>query len=47
MKNLTEKMGGHIGVKSVPINETESEIVFTLEMPIRSIEEQARIKCNQ
>ena len=46
-KNLTEKMGGHIGVKSVPINETESEIVFTLEMPIRSIEEQARIKCNQ
>ena len=46
-KSLTEKMGGKISVKSVPINETESEITFTLEMPIRSIEEQARIKCNQ
>jgi signal transduction histidine kinase len=46
-KSLTEKMGGKISVKSVPISETESEITFTLEMPIRSIEEQARIKCNQ
>ncbi|MBR1461592.1 HAMP domain-containing histidine kinase [bacterium] len=46
-KNLVEKMGGKVSVKSVPINETESEITFTVEMPIRSIEEQARIKCNQ
>ena len=46
-KNLTEKMGGKISVKSVPVNDNESEITFTIEMPIRSIEEQARIKCNQ
>ena len=46
-KNLTEKMGGKIGVKSVPVNEAESEITFTLEMPVKSIEEQTRIKCNQ
>ena len=46
-KNLTEKMGGKIGVKSIPVNEAESEITFTLEMPVKSIEEQTRIKCNQ
>lgn len=46
-KNLTEKMGGEIVVKSTKINDTEGEITFTIQMPIKTIEEQTRIKCNQ
>nr|QGT49785.1 hypothetical protein Melaina855_1720 [uncultured Candidatus Melainabacteria bacterium] len=48
-KNLTEKMGGKIYVTSIPFekNQELSEITFTLEFPILSLEEQARIKCNQ
>ena len=48
-RNLTEKMGGSISVESVPLDDGSgmSTIVFTLKMPIKSIEEQARIKCNR
>ena len=47
-KNLTEKMGGKISVNSAASDDKSvGEITFTVEMPIRSIEEQARIKCNQ
>jgi len=48
-KNLTEKMGGQISVKSVPISDKPelSSITFTVLLPIKTIEEQARIKCNQ
>lgn len=47
-KTLTEKMGGNISVKSEPIEGSEfDKITFTLIMPIKNIEEQARIKCNQ
>ncbi len=47
-KNLTEKMGGQISVKSTPTNNPNiSEITFKILLPIKTIEEQARIKCNQ
>ena len=48
-KNLTEKMGGKISVTSKPIknNSNVSEITFKVLLPIKTIEEQARIKCNQ
>ncbi len=47
-KNLTEKMGGKISINSTSAdNNGIAEITFKLEMPIRTIEEQARIKCNQ
>jgi len=47
-KNLAEKMGGKISVNSTRADdEGIGKITFTVEMPIRSIEEQARIKCNQ
>lgn len=48
-KNLTEKMMGEISVDSIPLNNNSNlgEITFILKFPILSIEEQARIKCNQ
>lgn len=48
-KNLTEKMGGSIYVESVPLGDNSgmSNITFVLHMPVKSIEEQARIKCNR
>lgn len=48
-KNLVEKMDGKISVQSKPLknNSNLSEITFTVAMPIKSIEEQARLKCNQ
>jgi len=48
-KNLAEKMGGKISVKSEKLkgNSGNSRITFTLTMPIKTIEEQARIKCNR
>lgn len=48
-KNLVEKMGGIISVKSEKVNDNSelSKIRFTVSFPIKSIEEQARIRCNQ
>ncbi len=48
-KNLVEKMCGKISVTSTPIcdNSNLSQITFKILFPIRNIEEQARIKCNQ
>ncbi len=47
-KNLTEKMGGKISVSSKPTdNPNISKITFKILLPIKTIEEQARIKCNQ
>ena len=48
-KNLTEKMGGKISVNSKPTDDKSKicEITFKVQLPIRTIEEQARIKCNQ
>ena len=48
-KNLAEKMGGKINVNSVSSDKESdlSEITFTLSMPVRTLEEQARIKCSQ
>ena len=48
-KNLVEKMDGIISVKSEKMNDNSglSKINFTVSFPIKSIEEQARIKCNQ
>lgn len=48
-KNLVEKMGGIISVKSEKMNDNSelSKIKFTVSFPIKSIEEQARIRCNQ
>ena len=48
-KNLVEKMGGIISVKSEKMNDNSelSKIRFTVSFPIKSIEEQARIRCNQ
>lgn len=47
-KNLIEKMGGKVSIKSSPFdnNKDLSTITFTVSMPIKTIEEQARIKCN-
>ncbi len=48
-KNLVEKMDGKISVKSEPLNDLKnlSKITFTVSFPVKSIEEQARIKCSQ
>ena len=47
-KTLTDKMGGSISVKSEPIENSEyADITFVLYMPIKNIEEQAKIKCKQ
>lgn len=48
-KNLVEKMDGKILVSSTPLNDKSglSEITFKVLMPVKSIEEQARIKCKQ
>ncbi len=48
-KNLVEKMEGEISVSSTPLNDNSnlSKITFTILMPVKSIEEQARIKCKQ
>ena len=48
-KNLVEKLGGQISVKSEPIENSQnlSKIPFKLLLPVKSIEEQARVKCNQ
>src|SRR5574344_2116869 len=48
-KDLVEKMGGKISVKSEKLNEATnlSKITFKISMPVKSIEEQARIKCNR
>ncbi len=48
-KNLVEKMDGKISVnsKSFEDNSGLAEITFRVEFPVRSIEEQARIKCSQ
>lgn len=48
-KNLVEKMDGQISVSSTPLNDKSglSEITFKVLMPVKNIEEQARIKCKQ
>ncbi|MBD5402407.1 HAMP domain-containing histidine kinase [bacterium] len=48
-KNLVEKMDGKITVSSSPLNDGNnlSTITFTIFMPIKNIEEQARLKCSQ
>lgn len=48
-KNLVEKMDGKISVSSTPLNDKSglSEITFKVLMPVKNIEEQARIKCKQ
>jgi len=47
-KNLVEKMGGKISIQSTPLkNCSLSEITFDVILPVRNIEEQARIKCSQ
>lgn len=48
-KSLVEKMDGKITVESNPKNDGSNlaTIAFTVSFPIRTIEEQARIKCSQ
>ena len=48
-KNLVEKMAGKINVKSEPLNNNSdlSEITFTVTIPLKSIEEQTKIKCSR
>ena len=48
-KNLVEKMDGKISVSSTPLknNSNLSEVTFKILMPVKNIEEQARIKCKQ
>lgn len=48
-KSLVEKMDGKITVESNPKNDGSNLaiITFTVSFPIRTIEEQARIKCSQ
>lgn len=48
-KSLVEKMDGKITVESNPKNDGSNlaTITFTVSFPIRTIEEQARIKCSQ
>ena len=41
-KSLVEKMGGRISVTS-----GEGETTFEILMPVKSVEDQARVKCNQ
>lgn len=46
-KSLVKKMGGEISVKSEPLpNSNYSNITFTISMPVKTIEEEAKIKCN-
>ncbi len=46
-KCLVEKMGGEISVNSEPIvNSDLANISFMIKMPVKTIEEEARIKCN-
>ena len=45
-KNLVEKMSGSIDVESKPIDENNSQITFCVKLPVKNLEEQARIKCN-
>lgn len=48
-KNITEKMGGKISVESIPTDNNTgiSKITFKVIFPVKTLEEQARIKCNQ
>ena len=48
-KNLIEKMEGTISVNSEFLNDNSnlSKITFKVLLPVKSIEEQARIKCSQ
>lgn len=47
-KSLVEQMGGSISVCSEKLSDSEfAQITFTLLMPVKNIEEQTRIKCNQ
>ncbi len=47
-KKIKKKMGGKISVSSKQIpNEEYADITFTLCMPVKNIEEQAKIKCIQ
>lgn len=47
-KSLVEKMGGSICVKSEDIADSAyANITFTVSMPVKNIEEQAKIKCKQ
>ena len=47
-KNLVEKMGGCIFVKSENIPNSEfAKITFTVAMPVKNIEEQTKIQCSQ
>ena len=41
-KNLVEKMGGKISVES-----NSNQTIFEIIMPVKTVEEQARAKCNQ
>ena len=47
-KTLVEKMGGSITVKSIKTdNKNYDRVIFTVTMPIKTIEEQTKIKCSQ
>lgn len=47
-KTLVEKMGGSITVKSIKTdNKNYDKVIFTVKMPIKTIEEQTKIKCSQ
>ncbi|MBR1424172.1 HAMP domain-containing histidine kinase [bacterium] len=47
-KNLVEKMGGKICVKSESVENSDyAKITFIITIPLKSIEEETRIKCNQ
>mgnify|MGYP002624829512 CR=1 FL=1 len=47
-KTLVEKMGGSIAVETLKTdNKNYDRVIFTVKMPIRTIEEQTKIKCNQ
>lgn len=48
-KNLVEKMDGKISVASTPLDDNSglSLITFKVSFPVRTLEEQARIKCSQ
>ena len=46
-RTLLEKMGGDIDVNSQMIEKSDlAQITFTLTMPVKSIEEETKIKCN-
>lgn len=47
-KTLVEKMGGSITVESIKTdNKNYDRVIFTVKMPIKTIEEQTKIKCSQ